>query len=634
MRATIAPEDPCGPHPRRRIAHLGVLDVGNGADCHSGPCRGRPVVVGHLHDAPLRVEQDVVQDVRVGGIGPDHVGVQMIGAARHVEPDRCRRLRAVRWDRCAGRRGRHRLGHGRVQLMRRAQLTQPRRNQRGSARGVVDTQLLGNRLAAAARHVKLRRSGDQRSTGVAKAEPAAAHRRARHLLGGAHGGIDVDEPGALLASGRVDVGRRPVQDLLDHCGRRRSTAVGVTVRLDHVGGRPRDERGRLACPPEGLSQTRHRGATRAGRRTGGGRERAAGGLAAVAGRHQVDVLPGSAGHRERLPGAGGRQGRDVVVDPAVEPVSLRQKPQRVRRADPDHVRVVRWGDEGVVEPLVAGRGDDHHAALNGRVVGRPQGVAPAARAVGLRDDVGVEVGYRVLHPGDDRRRGLTDRRHLDAVVRGDRGCRINHGEIGERRAGCVALEHEGAVRRHVGIRQLGCVVVDHGPLCRDRRSVPEPLVQRGIVGNVRRVVVRGVLDDVLAVGAREVRVAGELVHSVDRDHDALAIVDRVGLVGPWPLEVDVLERLGLDHRLVRLTRAFLLLLRPRHVVSRCGQRHRLGHLLVGNDLRDAGQRREVLCLLGRHLGRDRVDQRQPSDLASARLLDTRHGLSGISAMRT
>ena len=246
-----------------------------------------PEVVGDLRQPSQRVGQDVVEDVRVGRVGPDHVGVQVIDSGGHVERDRSGRLRAIRRNRQRRIRRRDVLSHGRVQLCGGSELAQLRGDRRRLVRRVVDAERRWDVGAAVATDIHLRRRRQQ-----TRRLCSARHRRERHLLGGEHRLVDVDLTGSLLARGGVDVAGRPVEDLLDHRGSRALAVVRVGVRLDHVRGGSGDERRRLAGASERLGQSV--------RRAPGCDQRAAGGLAAIAGGDQVDEPARAVGQRERL----------------------------------------------------------------------------------------------------------------------------------------------------------------------------------------------------------------------------------------------------------------------------------------------------------------------------------------------
>src|SRR5215831_15838239 len=79
-------------------------------------------------------------------------------------------------------------------------------------------------------------------------------RRARQLARRLHGREHVQEVSALLVCVSADVGCRAGEDLLHLGWRRGGAAVGVTVGLDHVGGGPGDEGGRLAGAAKALSR--------------------------------------------------------------------------------------------------------------------------------------------------------------------------------------------------------------------------------------------------------------------------------------------------------------------------------------------------------------------------------------------
>ena len=333
-------------------------------------------------------------------------------------------------------------------------------------------------------------------------------RRARHLAGRLNGRVDVQQASALLVCVSPDVGCRAGEDLLHLGWRRGGTAVGVTVGLDHVGGGAGDERGRLAGAAKGLGRKWQRCLAGAG-----GSERQ------VAGGGQVH-------HIAKGSGAARRQGRHVVVQPALRvAIGLGEEPEVVRPGGVDDGGVSggfldRAGRAAVARALDYDNARLHHGDVR-RLEQVGVGTRQSAEAVGLRHDVDAVV-HRLLQPGDDLRLGshdLTLRVGVGEVTGGENGG-----------AGGVTHDSEGALRGDVREGQLRRVGVGDRALGGHGRDVSVELVAEDVL-----VRVRGIDDHVLPVGPDHVGVPGQRVGVDVPDDDALARRDRdrFGSRGCW-----------------------------------------------------------------------------------------------------
>ena len=269
---------------------------------------------------------------------------------RDGEGDRAGRGGARLRDWQAGIGGADVLGDDPAQRELRADLPVSAGHGDGVSGCVVQADALAGDCPAVAGQVELRRLGDQGGRAAAGAE-----RRAGHLLRGPDGGVDVQQARPLLVGGRVDVGRRAGQDVLDHGRRGAGAVVGVPVGLDHVGRGAGDERCRLAGPAHGLGRVVRRApadAVRAGR------------LAAVPARsHEIDQLV-------RRGRAARGQGGQVVVHVAAVAVVHGHQAEVVDRARRDDERVRGRREDGARVAAVTGGGDDGHARGDRGVVRR------------------------------------------------------------------------------------------------------------------------------------------------------------------------------------------------------------------------------------------------------------------------